>query len=129
MEKEKRFPLGVVVISVVFFFAAAGTIIYWILRWTGRPVAETLPVGPAVYRAFAYPDTALSILQVVAAVGLLRLRKFGWTIALLGLGMWLSDNLLLVGLTGWSRIGFLGPVLLFILFSAAYLWRKRDLFR
>jgi len=128
-EKPERFPLGVVIIAVVLLFAGLGTASYWILRWIGRPVAETLPVGPEIYKAFVYPDIMLSVLLFVSAIGLLKLRKFGFATALLALGMWLSDLLFTLGLTKWNRIGFLGTCLVFVLFSIGYLWRKKQLFR
>jgi hypothetical protein len=128
-ERIERFPLGVVIIAVVMFFVALGTASYWVLRWIGKPVAETLPVGPEIYRAFVYPDIVLSVLLFVGAFGLLRLRKFGFVAALLALGMWLSDLLLIFGLTKWDRIGFVGPCLLFIVFSIGYLWTRKHLFQ
>jgi hypothetical protein len=99
------------------------------LRWIGKPVAETLPVGAEVYRAFVYPDIILSILMYVGAFGLLKLRKFGFVAALLAMGMWLSDLLLILGLTHWGRISFVGPCLLFVCFSVGYLWTKRKIFQ
>lgn len=127
-ESIERFPLGVVVIAVVMFFVALGTASYWVLRWIGKPVAETLPVGPETYKAFVYPDIVLSVLLFVAAFGLLRLRRFGFFAALLALGMWFSDLLLIFGLTKWDRISFVGPCLFFVLFSIGYLWSKKSLF-
>jgi len=127
-ESIERFPLGVVVIAVVMFFVALGTASYWVLRWIGKPVAETLPVGPEIYKAFVYPDIVLSVLLFVAAFGLLRLRRFGFFAALLALGMWFSDLLLIFGLTKWDRISFVGPCLFFVLFSIGYLWSKKSLF-
>lgn len=127
-ERVERFPLGVVIIAVIMFFVALGTDVFWFLRLIGKPVAETLPVGPEVYRAFIYPDIVLSILLYVGAFGLLRLRKFGFVAALLAVGMWLSDLLLIFGLTKWDRISFVGPCLLFVVFSVGYLWTKKSLF-
>jgi hypothetical protein len=128
-ERVEKFPLSVVIIAVVMFFVAFGTDAYWFLRFIGKPVAETLPVGPEVYRAFVYPDIVLSVLLYVGAFGLLRLRKFGFVAALLALGMWLSDLLLIFGLTKWDRISFVGPCLLFVFFSIGYLWSKKHLFQ
>ncbi len=128
-ERVEKFPLSVVIIAMVMFFVALGTDAYWFLRLIGKPVAETLPVGPEVYRAFVYPDIVLSVLLYVGAFGLLRLRKFGFVTALLGLGMWLSDLLLIFGLTKWDRISFVAPCLLFIIFSIGYLWSKKHLFQ
>jgi len=124
-----RFPLGVVVIAVVMFFVALGTDAYWFLRFIGKPVAETLPVGPEIYKAFVYPDIVLSVLLYVGFFGLLRLRKFGFVAALLALGMWLSDLLLIFGLTKWDRISFVGPCMFFVVFSIGYLWTKKHLFQ
>jgi hypothetical protein len=125
----ERFPFGVVFIAVVMFFVALGTASFWILRWVGRPVTETLPVGPEIYKAFVYPDIVMSILLVVGGFGLLRLRKFGFVVALISLGMWFSDLLFIFGLTKWDRIGFVGTCLLFIFFSIPYLWSKKHLFK
>lgn len=128
MNRIEKFPLGVVVISVVMFFAALGTDIYWLLRLLGKPVTETLPVGPEVYKAFVFPDIVLSILMVVGAYGLLKLRKFGFVVTLVAMGMWLSDLLLIFGLTKLGRISFVGPCVFFVLFTIGYLWTKKDLF-
>ena len=125
----ERFPLGVVIIAVVMFFVALGTDAYWFLKLIGKPVPETLPVGAEVYKAFVYPDIVLSILLYVGAYGLIRLRKFGFVAALLALGMWMSDLLLIFGLTKWDRISFVGPCLLFVIFSIGYLWTKKNLFQ
>ena len=129
VERVERFPLGVVIIAVVLFFVGLGTASYWILRWIGKSVAETLPVGPEIYKAFVYPDIVLSVLLFVGAFGLLKLRKFGFVAALLALGMWFSDLLLIFGLTKWDRISFIGPCLFFILFSVGYLWTKKSFFQ
>lgn len=129
MDKEERFPLGMVVVSVVMFFVALGTEIYWLLKLIGKPVAHTLPVGPEVYRAFVFPDMLLSLLLFVGAFGLMRLRKFGFVVTFVALGMWLSDLLFTFGLTKWEHIGFIGPCLLFILFAVGYLWMKRNIFK
>jgi hypothetical protein len=128
MEKLERFPLGVVVIAVVMFFAALGTDIYWLLKLMGKPVAKTLPVGPEVYKAFVFPDVVVSLLMVAGAYGLLKLKKFGFVLTLLAMGMWFSDLLLIFGLTKLDRISFVGPCLFFILFTVGYLWTKKDLF-
>lgn len=128
LEKIERFPLGVVIIAVVMFFVALGTASYWVLRWIGKPVADTLPVGPEIYKAFVYPDIMLSILLIVGAFGLLKLKKYGFVTALVALGMWFSDLLFIFGLTKWDRIGFVGTCLFFVLFSFGYLWSKKRLF-
>ena len=127
-EKVERFPLGVVFVAVVMFFVGMGTASYWILRWIGRPVAETLPVGPEVYKAFVFPDIVLSILLFFGGAGLLRLRKWGFFVALIALGMWFSDLLLIFGLTKWDRIGFVGICFVFVVFAFRYLWSKKHLF-
>lgn len=128
-ERIERFPLGVVIVAVVMFFVGMGTASYWILRWIGRPVAETLPVGPEVYKAFVYPDIVLSILLFVGGAGLLKLRKWGFVAALIALSMWLSDLLLIFGLTKWERIGFVGTCFVFVVFAIGYLWSKKHLFQ
>jgi len=68
----------VVIIAVVMFFAAMGTASFWILRWIGKPVAETLPVGPEIYKAFVYPDLVLSALLIVGTCLLFILFSIGY---------------------------------------------------
>jgi hypothetical protein len=128
MNREAKFPLGVVIIAVVMFFVALGTDIYWILRLFGKTFAPTLPVGPEVYKAFVYPDIVLSFLLYAGAYGLMRLKKFGFVVTYAAMGMWFSDLLLVFGLTRFDRFRFVGPCLFFILFTFGYLWKKRDLF-
>jgi hypothetical protein len=128
-ERVERFPFGIVFIAVVLFFVAMGTASFWILRWIGRPVPETLPVGPVIYKAFVYPDIVLSILLFAGGAGLLRLRKWGFVVVLIALGMWLSDLLLIFGLTKWERIGFVGTCTVFVVFAIGYLWSKKHLFQ
>ncbi len=129
MERVIKFPLGVVVISVVMFFVALGTDIYWLLRLFGQTITPTLPVGPEVYRAFVFPDVALSLLLFIGAYGLITLKKFGFVLALVAMGMWISDLLLVFGLTKLERISFVGPCLFFALFTVGYLWTKKGLFQ
>jgi len=70
----------------------------------------------------------LSALLLAGAIGLLKLKKSGFVLALLALGMWLSDLLLIFGLTKGSRIGFVGTCFVFVVLSLGYLWIKRQLF-
>ncbi len=129
MERVEKFPLGVVIISVVMFFVALGMDIYWILRLFGQTITPTLPVGPEVYRAFVFPDIVLSLLLFMGAYGLMRLKKFGFVVTLVAMGMWISDLLLIFGLTKWDRFSFVGPCLFFALFTVGYLWTKKGLFQ
>ena len=129
MERVTKFPLGVVIIAVVMFFVALGMDIYWLLRLFGQTITATLPVGPEVYRAFVFPDVVLSLLLFIGAYGLIRLKKIGFVVTLVAMGMWIFDLLLIFGLTKLERISFVGPCLFFTLFTVGYLWTKRDLFQ
>jgi len=128
MNEWKRIPLGVIIISVIMFFVALGTDIFWVAKIVGRPFPETMPVSSAVYNAFAAPDIIMSLLLCVGAVGLLKLRKWGFVFALVALGMWLFDSLLILGITKLTQINILGPSIFFVLFAVGYLLIKRDLF-
>jgi hypothetical protein len=129
MDIQKRFPLGLIIISVIMFFVALATDIFWIGRWAAHAFPPTMPVPLNVYSAFALPDLWLSVFLYVGAVGLLMLRAWGFWAALIGLGMWQFDSLLVLGITKLTRITIVGPSLIFAIFAAAYLWQKRDLFR
>ena len=128
MTERKIVPLGAIIIAVVMFFAAVATDIFWLGRLFAGAFPPTLPVEERVYNAFAGPDILLALFLYAGAYGLLKMKKVGFVAALIALGMWLFDALLILGLTGLSRIGFLGPSLFFAVFAIVYLWVKRDLF-
>jgi hypothetical protein len=128
MALEKKIPLGIVSISVIMFFAALATDIFWLGRWTASAFPGTMPVPPKVYNAFGAPDVILSLLLYIGAVGLIKLKKYGFVAALVAMGMWLFDSLLVLGITGRTRVGIVGPSLLFVVFAVIYLWNKRGLY-
>jgi len=110
------------------FFVAAATDIFWIGRLAAGKFPSTMGIEDRVYNAFAVPDLILSILLYIGAYGLVRLKKSGFAIAYLAMGMWLFDAFLVLGITRLSRIKMIGLSLSFILFTVIYLWTKRDLF-
>jgi len=128
MDKKKRIPLGIIIISVVMFFVALATDIFWLARITGKAFTPTMPVEPKVYNAFAAPDIILSIFLYVGAYGLLKLRKYGFATVMVAMGMWIFDSLLVLSITKLSRINIIGPSLFFAFFTLVYLWIKRELF-
>lgn len=129
MDFPKKVPLGVITISVIMFFVAVATDIFWIGRLAFGAFPSTMPIDDSVYNAFAAPDIILSIFLYLGAFGLLRLRKFGLAATYVAMGMWLFDSVLVLGITGLSRISIIGPSLFFVLFSVIYLWNKRGLFQ
>jgi hypothetical protein len=128
MIEPRRPPFGVIAVSVIMFFAALATDIFWIGKLALGAFPSTMPIEDRVYNAFAAPDIILSVFLYVGALGLLRLKKFGFAVAFVAMGMWLFDSVLVLGVTRLSRISVIGPSLFFVLFSIAYLWAKRDLF-
>lgn len=124
----KRIPLGLIVISVVMIFVAVATDIFWLAKIIGKPFPETMPVRSAVYNAFAAPDIIMSIFLYIGAIGLLRLRKFGLVFSLVGMGMWIFDSLLVLGITKLSRIDIIGFSLFFAAFTVGYLLHKKESF-
>ena len=128
MDQRKRVPLGIVVISVVMVFAALFTDIFWLAKLLGRAFPPTIPVEPIVYNAFAAPDIILSLFLYIGAYGLIKLRKYGFVASLIAMGMWLFDNVLILGITKLTNINIIGPSLFFILSTIIYLWIKTELF-
>jgi hypothetical protein len=124
----KRIPLGIIVISVVLFFVAISTDIFWMAKLVGSPFPKTMPVSSAVYNAFAVPDILMSIFLFIGAIGLLRLRKFGLVFSLVAMGMWIFDSLLVLGITKLARVDIVGFSLVFAAFTVGYLWHKKDIF-
>ena len=128
MDQKKKFPLGIVVISVVMVFVAFATDIFWLGKLLGKAFPQTIPVDPAVYNAFAAPDIILSLFLYVGAYGLIMLRKYGFVASFIAMGMWLFDNVLILGITGLTNINIIGPSLFFIISTIIYLWIKKELF-
>jgi len=124
----KRIPLGIIVISVIMFFVAFITDVFWLAKLVGKAFPSTMPVDPAVYNAFAVPDIILSLFLYVGAYGLLRLKKYGFVASLVAMGMWLFDSTLVLSITKSSRLSIIGPSLFFVFFTIVYLWIKKELF-
>jgi hypothetical protein len=87
-----------------------------------------MPVSSTVYNAFAVPDIFMSIFLYIGAIGLLKLRKFGFVFSLLAMGMWLFDSLLVLGITKFARIDVIRFSLVFAIFTVGYLLHKKDIF-
>ena len=128
MDRFKRVPLGIIAISVVMFFVALATDIFWIGKMAIGAFPSTMPIEERISNAFAAPDIILSIFLYVGAIGLFRLKKFGFIMSYLAMGMWLFDSTLVLGITRLDRINIVGPSLLFVVFTLIYLWMKRKIF-
>lgn len=124
----KKVPLGVIVISVVIFFVAMATDIFWLAKFVGKAFPSTMPVDPEVYNAFAAPDIILSLFLFVGAFGLIKLRKYGLMASLVAMGMWLFDSLLVLAITKSTKLNIIVPSLFFAFFTIVYLWIKKELF-
>jgi hypothetical protein len=128
VDASKRVPLGIIAISVVMFFVALATDIFWIGKAAVGAFPSTMPIEERVSNAFAAPDIILSIFLYVGAVGLLRLKRSGFILSYVAMGMWLFDSTLVLGITQLDRINIVGPSLLFVVFTLIYLWIKRGIF-
>ncbi len=128
MNLMKRVPIGVIIIAVIMFFVALATDIFWLARILGKAFPPSMPIETDFYNAFSLPDIVLSIFLYVGALGLLRLRRYGFVAALVGMGMWIFDSLLVLAITRLSRINIIGPSLFFAFFTLGYLWMREELF-
>jgi hypothetical protein len=126
--EPKKVPLGLIVISVVMFFAAFSIDIFWLVRFVGKAFPSTIPVDPVVYNAMAAPDIVLSIFLYVGAFGLIKLKKYGFIASLVAMGMWLFDSLFILGITKSITLNIVVFSLFFAVFTIVYLWRKKGLF-
>ena len=124
MKELKPISFGLVAISVIMIFAALGTDIFWLARLIGKPFPQTMHVERLVYESFVAPDILLSILLYIGAFGLIKKKKFGFIISWVAMGMWIFDSLLVLNITKFSNISFIGPSLFFAVYSIAYLWKK-----
>jgi hypothetical protein len=124
----KRIQLGIIVISVVMFFVAIATDIFWVAKLVGKPFPKTMPVSQSVYNAFMIPDLLMSAFLYIGAVGLMKLRKFGLVFSLVAMGMWIFDSLLVLGITKLSRIDIIGFSLVFAAFAVGYLLHYKNIF-
>lgn len=128
MNQRKRVPLGIIIISVIMFFVAFATDIFWLAKLLGRAFPQRIPLDPVVYNAFVAPDIILSLFLYIGAYGLLKLKKYGFVASLLAMGMWLFDYVLILGITRITHIDIIGPSLFFIVFTIVYLWIKKEIF-
>ncbi len=128
MNLPRKVPLAVIAISVIMFFVALATDIFWVGRWVAGAFPSTMPIDDRVYGAFAAPDFVLSLFLYAGAFGLVKLRKWGFVAAYIAMGMWLFDSVLVLGITKLSRINIIGPSLFFVAFTVVYLWTRRNLF-
>ena len=128
MDNMKKVPLGLVVIFVIMFFVAVATDIFWIAIFLGQSFPLSLHVDPSLYNAFAAPDILLSLFLYVGAYGLFRLKKYGFVVSLIAMGMWIFDNLLVFCITKLTQIDIVAPSLFFAFYAIVYLWKKRELF-
>jgi hypothetical protein len=126
--EPKKVPLGLIVISVVMFFAAFAIDIFWLVRFVGKAFSSTIPVDPVVYNAMAAPDIVLSVFLYVGAFGLIKLKKYGLAASLVAMGMWLFDSLFILGITKSITLNIVVFSLFFAIFTIVYLWLKRELF-
>jgi hypothetical protein len=124
----KKVPLGLIVISVVMFFAAFAIDIFWLARFVGKAFPSTMPVDPAVYKAMAAPDIILSVFLYVGAFGLIKLKKYGFMASLVAMGMWLFDSVFVLGITRSITLNIVVLSLFFAIFTIVYLWIKKELF-
>jgi hypothetical protein len=126
--EPKKVPLGLIVISVVMFFAALAIDIFWLARLLGKVFPSTIPVDPAVYNAMAAPDIVLSLFLYVGVFGLLQLKKYGLIASLVAMGMWLFDSLFVLAMAKTIKINIVVFNLFFAILTIVYLWQKRELF-
>ena len=124
----KKVPLGLIIISVVMFFAAVAIDIFWLAKSVGQTFSPTMPVDPDVYNAMAAPDVILSIFLYVGAFGLIKLKKYGFMASLVAMGMWLFDSLFVLGITKSIKLNIIVLSLFFALFTIVYLWAKKKIF-
>ena len=128
ISEPKKVPLGLIIISVVMFFAAFAIDIFWLVRFVGKAFPPTIPVEPVVYNAMAALDIILSVFLYVGAFGLIKLKKYGLVASLVAMGMWLFDSLFILGITKAIKINIVVFSLLFAVFTIVYLWIKKELF-
>ena len=124
----KKVPLGLIIISVVMFFAAVATDIFWLAKLLGKAFPPTIPVDSDVYNAMATPDIILSIFLYVGAFGLIKLKKYGFMASLVAMGMWLFDSLFVLGITKSIKLNIVVLSLFFAIFTIVYLWIKKEIF-
>ena len=124
----RKMSLGMIVIAMIMFFAALAIDIFWLRRLLGKAFPSDPPVDPAFYNAFAVPDIILSLLLYTGAYGLIKLRKFGFVVTLVAMGMWLFDSLLVLTITGSAWLKYSMASLFFALAAIFYLWVKKELF-
>jgi hypothetical protein len=133
-------PRGIGLIAVVNALAAALHIVFWTLAFLRlpNPAAATSSVERAMYATtygFGIADVVWSFpLLAISAVGLWRMRSWGWLAAQMANVLWWYSFTVLGTRDVYAKslspgmVVFL-PFVLFAFWAATHLWRHRRLFR
>jgi len=124
---NNRVLFGMIAVSVVMIFVAVATDVFWIGRAAGA-FPPSIDIPARIYSAFGLPDLVLSFFLYAGAAGLLKRKSWGVYASMAGLGMWLFDSLLVLGITGTDRIDIVGPSLLFSLFAIGFLFLYSEVY-
>lgn len=129
--QQKRRPRALTAVAIVCLGFGLSMFGYWTLYFARGMPAVGIPIGSELINA---------CVAVAAAIGMLKLRRWGYALGLLAAGMWiygLTGGIGMVlekGLAFESPIGALSDAILFVVVlafaitMAGYLYRKRELF-
>lgn len=134
-----RRPAGVTLIAVVNGIAAVLHIAFWTLAFLRLPcpweAATSLERSlAATTYGFGIADAIWSFpLLLIGAIGLWRMRFWGWTAAQMANVLWWYSFTVLETRDFYTRVLSPGavvflPFVFFAFWAAAYLWKKRALF-
>jgi hypothetical protein len=134
-------PAAVTFLVVVNFIALVLTVLFWSIVWLKRLVPAPGSLTGLLERAnsattygFLVADMIISApLLLLAALGLRRLRFWGWTAAQMANILWIYSMTVIWIRDGYSTISpgavLFTPFALIALGSMVYLWKCRKLFR
>jgi hypothetical protein len=135
-----RRPGGITLLAIVNGVALVLTLVFWGLVYFGRLVPDPGSLGSLAERAnaavtygFMLGDVIYSApLLLLAALGLWRLRSWGWLAAQMANALWVySMTVILLRdyYSAWSPGGLLFiPFTLVAIGSIPYLWMRRQAF-
>jgi hypothetical protein len=133
-------PAGVTFLAVLNAIGLLVTLVFWLYVLFARVVPWPWEIAPlherinaATTLGFAVGDLAWSSpLLTLSALGLWRLRSWGWTAAQMTNALWIYSMTVVLIRDASSRLTpgsvLFTPFALLALWSASYLWRRRALF-
>ena len=132
MQNKPKSPKSIKAIAVIVLLMGLAMVVYWIMFLIQRIPIEDIPI---------YSEFVTALLAFSTGIGLLFLKSWSVPCSLVLAGMWCYGVIGGIGLVIQNGLDFTSPfgaitdailfplILLFSIYMAVFIWRKRELFQ